>query len=91
MEELKAHYRRGGLGDGVVKKRLNGILQDMLAPIRAKRERLAKDSAEVIRIVNAGTQKEREIVAQTLEAVKAAMGIDYQRAWSKHLSFPLRS
>lgn len=85
LEELKAHYRRGGLGDGVVKKRLNGILQDLLAPIRAERERLAKDPAEVIRTVNAGTQKGREVVARTLEAVKAAMGIDYQRAWSKHL------
>lgn len=85
LEELKAHYRRGGLGDGVVKKRLNGILQDLLAPIRAERERLAKDSGEVIRAVNAGTQKGREVVAKTLEEVKAAMGIDYQRAWSKRL------
>ncbi|MHC1711382.1 MAG: tryptophan--tRNA ligase [Solidesulfovibrio sp.] len=85
LEELKAHYRRGGLGDGVVKKRLNGILQDLLAPIRAEREHLAKDPAEVIRTVNAGTQKGREVVARTLEAVKAAMGIDYQRVWSKHL------
>lgn len=85
LEELKAHYRRGGLGDGVVKKRLNGILQDLLAPIRAERERLAKDSVEVIRAVNVGTQKGREIVARTLEGVKAAMGIDYQRVWSNRL------
>ena len=73
LEELKAHYRRGGLGDGVVKKRLNGILQDVLAPIRAERERLAKDPAEVIRAVIAGTEKGREVVARTLAAVKAAM------------------
>lgn len=85
LEELKAHYRRGGLGDGVVKKRLNEILQDVLAPIRAERERLANDPAEVIRAVNAGTEKGREVVAATLAAVRDAMGINYQKTWAKHL------
>ncbi len=81
LAEMKAHYTRGVLGDGVVKKRLNGILQDLLAPIRAERERLAKDPAEVIRAVRRGTEKGIETVAQTLQEVRAAMGIDYKNAW----------
>ena len=83
LAELKAHYQRGGLGDGVVKKRLNGLLQDLLSPIRAERERLAKDPAEVIRAIQAGTDKARETVAQTLSEVRGAMGIDYTANWAK--------
>lgn len=85
LAALKEHYRRGGLGDGVVKKRLNDILQAVLAPIRAERERLEKDPGTVIRAVNAGTEKAREVVARTLQDVKAAMGIDYARDWAKLL------
>jgi tryptophanyl-tRNA synthetase len=82
LQELKAHYRRGGLGDGTVKKRLNGILQDFIAPIRAERERLEKDPAEVIRTIQEGTEVARAITAKTLQEVKAAMGIDYATAWA---------
>jgi len=85
LDEIKDHYRRGGLGDGVVKKRLNGILQDIIAPIRSERTRLEKDPAEIIRAINAGTQKANEIVASTLSEVKSAMGINYAKNWSKHL------
>src|SRR5690606_670418 len=49
LEELKAHYRRGGLGDGTVKKRLVDVLETFLGPIRVRRDELAKDRGEVLR------------------------------------------
>lgn len=79
LAELKAHYQRGGLGDGVVKKRLLGYLQDFLSPIRSRRERFEKDKGEVAAIIRRGTEKAQEVVAQTLAEVKAAMGIDYRK------------
>ncbi|MEM5787368.1 MAG: tryptophan--tRNA ligase [Syntrophobacteraceae bacterium] len=85
LEELKAHYRRGGLGDSVVKKRLNGILQDLIAPIRTERNRLEQDAAEIVRVVERGTARASEVVADTLDRVKAAMGINYKRNWAKLL------
>lgn len=83
--EMKEHYRRGGLGDGTVKKRLNGILQDLIAPIRAERVRLEKDPSEIIRAVEDGTQRANEVVAKTLSEVKSAMGINYKNNWARHL------
>ncbi|MBV8049039.1 MAG: tryptophan--tRNA ligase [Paludibacterium sp.] len=77
VEELKAHYRRGGLGDMVIKRRLEDILQTLLAPIRARREEFAKDPAQVMAILKAGTQKAREAAGRTLSEVKGAMGINY--------------
>ncbi|GAB7127541.1 tryptophan--tRNA ligase [Silvimonas sp. JCM 19000] len=77
VEELKAHYRRGGLGDMVIKRRLEEILQTLLAPIRARREQLAADPEHVMGILRAGTDKAREQTAATLDAVKRAMGIVY--------------
>jgi tryptophanyl-tRNA synthetase len=82
LAELKDHYRRGGLGDSVVKKRLNGILQDLIAPIRAERKRLESDSAEIVRVIEEGTQKASEVVAATLSEVKSAMGINYKADWT---------
>ncbi|MCC2971889.1 tryptophan--tRNA ligase [Massilia sp. IC2-476] len=77
LEEMKAHYTRGGLGDSVVKKRLEGILQDMLAPIRARREEFAKDRGQVLQILKDGTMKAREVAAQTTDEVKKALGLSY--------------
>lgn len=77
LEELKAHYRRGGLGDSLVKKRLNEVLQDFLAPIRKKREELAKDPAAVMQILLEGSLKARQTAAHTLEEMKKAMCLDY--------------
>lgn len=77
VEELKAHYRRGGLGDMVIKRRLEDILQALLDPIRARRETYASDPAQVMEILKAGTQKAREAAARTLHEVKGAMGINY--------------
>jgi tryptophanyl-tRNA synthetase len=85
LEELKAQYQRGGLGDTVVKQRLNGVLQDLLAPVRRERARLERDPAEVIRIVEEGTRKANEVVANTLQEVKSAMGINYQTNWARLL------
>lgn len=51
MEELKAHYRRGGLGDGTVKKRLEGVLKELITPIRERRMELAKDPDYIMDIL----------------------------------------
>ena len=77
LAEMKAHYQRGGLGDSIVKKRLEGILQDMLAPIRARREEFAKDPAHVMQMLKEGTMKAREVAAATTDEVKKALGLSY--------------
>lgn len=77
VEELKAHYRRGGLGDVVIKKRLSGILQELLAPIRQRREEFAKDPAAVMQIIKEGTARTRLKTVAVMERVRAAMRIDY--------------
>lgn len=70
VEELKAHYRRGGLGDGTVKKRLTGILQELITPIRERRAELAKDPDYIMDVLKQGTEKCQIITQATLEEVK---------------------
>ena len=77
LAEMKAHYVRGGLGDSLVKARLEACLQDLLAPIRARREELAKDKGHVMQILKEGTAKAREVAAKTADEVKAALGLSY--------------
>ncbi|MDR2685743.1 MAG: tryptophan--tRNA ligase [Rickettsiales bacterium] len=77
ITELKAHYERGGLGDGIVKKFLNSVLQDTLRPIRERREVLAKDPAAIMEILRVGTDKARERAAATRARVMRAIGLDY--------------
>ena len=77
LDELKAHYERGGLGDMKVKRFLNEVMQETLAPIRERREELAKDIPAVWAILKAGSIKAREVAGQTLAEVKKAMKIDY--------------
>lgn len=77
LNEMKAHYERGGLGDGVVKKFLNEVLQNELRPIREKREELAKNLDSVFAILKSGSEQARSVAAQTLDQVKSAMGINY--------------
>ena len=77
LAEMKAHYVRGGLGDSLVKARLDACLQDLLAPIRARREELAKDKGHVMQILKEGTAKAREVAAKTADEVKAALGLTY--------------
>ncbi|EMF0901851.1 TPA: tryptophan--tRNA ligase, partial [Acinetobacter baumannii] len=67
VEELKAHYRRGGLGDGTVKKRLEGVLKELITPIRERREELAKDPDYIMDVLRQGTDKCRIITQQTLD------------------------
>ncbi|OCY33088.1 tryptophan--tRNA ligase [Acinetobacter pittii] len=75
VEELKAHYRRGGLGDGTVKKRLEGVLKELITPIRERREELAKDPDYIIDVLRQGTDKCRLITQQTLDEVKYGLGL----------------
>ncbi len=77
LEEMKAHYVRGGLGDSIVKKRLEVVLQEMLAPIRARREEFAKDKGQVMQMLKEGTARAREVAAKTADEVKAALGLSY--------------
>lgn len=75
VEELKAHYRSGGLGDGTVKKRLETVLKELLGPIRERRQELAKDRDYVLDVLREGTKKSQEVTAQTLDEVKAGLGL----------------
>ena len=77
LDELKAHYTRGGLGDVKVKKFLNNIIQEELEPIRKRRKEYEKDIPEVYNILRKGTEAAREVAAQTLSVVKSAMKINY--------------
>ena len=77
LDELKAHYQKGGLGDGTVKKFLNEIMQAELRPIRERREEFQKDLGEVFNMLYKGSQKAREVASVTLDEVKSAMGINY--------------
>ena len=77
LDALKAHYSRGGLGDVKVKKFLIAVLEDELAPIRARRKELEKDIRAVYAVLAEGSEKARKKAAATLEVMKAAMKIDY--------------
>ena len=77
LQELKDHYTRGGLGDVKIKKFLNNVLQEELAPIRARRAEYEKDIVGVYDILKKGTDAAHEAASQTLSEVKAAMKINY--------------
>ena len=77
VEELKAHYQRGGLGDSIVKKYLLEVLQGFLEPIRAKRLDFAKDPEMVWQTIFKGNEVANAVTQSTLAEVRAAMGIDY--------------
>lgn len=77
LDELKAHYQRGGLGDMKVKKFLNNVLQEELQPIRERRKEFEKDIPYVYEILKKGTEKAREAASKTLADVKEAMKINY--------------
>ena len=77
LEELKAHYRRGGLGDVKVKRLLIAILNEMLDPIRERRHYYEARIGEVYDILREGSEKARAAAAETLADVRAAMKINY--------------
>jgi len=77
IAELKAHYTRGGLADSIVKKRLEAVLQEMLEPIRTRRAELANDKGYILQLLREGTEQAREVAANTMSEVRAALGLTY--------------
>ena len=77
LDELKDHYRRGGLGDVKVKRFLEKILNEELEPIRARRKEYEKDIPAVYEILKKGSEDAEAVAAATLDEVKKAMRIDY--------------
>ena len=77
LEELKAHYKRGGLGDVKVKKFLNNVIQEELRPIRKRRKEWEKRLPDVYDILKTGSEVAEKKAAQTLSEVKHSMQIDY--------------
>lgn len=77
LDELKAHYKRGGLGDVKVKKFLNNVLQDVLEPIRERRHYWEQRIPEVYEILRAGSKEAEAAAAATLHDVREAMRINY--------------
>lgn len=77
LDEMKAHYMRGGLGDGTCKKFLINVLEETLSPIRAERAKWEADITSVYDILLEGTKKAQEKTGATLERVRSAMKIDY--------------
>ena len=77
LDEVKAQYRAGGLGDMMIKNFLNAVLNDTLEPIRTRRAELEKDIPYVYEVLRKGSEVAREVAAQTLADVKKAMRINY--------------
>jgi len=77
LDELKDHYKRGGLGDMKCKKFLNQVINKMLDPIRVRRHEYEQDIPEIFNILRKGTEAAREVAAQTMSEVRDAMRINY--------------
>ena len=77
LDELKDHYRRGGLGDMKCKKFLNTVINNMLEPMRQCRHELEQDIPAIFDILRKGSEQAREVAAQTMSEVRHAMRIDY--------------
>lgn len=75
LEVLKAHYRRGGLGDSVIKRRLEEILQALIGPIRERRAALARDPGAILDVIRAGTERARERTERTRQEVVEGLGL----------------
>ncbi len=77
LDELKDHYRRGGLGDMKCKKFLNTVINNMLEPMRQRRHELEQDIPAIFDILRKGSEQAREVAALTMSEVRHAMRIDY--------------
>lgn len=77
VKDLKVRYKKGGLADTTVKQHLEDCLQELLAPIRQKRENYMKEKDAVTEMLKQGTQKAREVAAKTLSEVRRALGLNY--------------
>lgn len=78
LNELKAHYRKGGLGDVKIKNFLASILIETISPIRERRAKLAQNKEAIYKELRLGSAKARKTVMATLQEVKSAMGINYE-------------
>ena len=83
LDEMKAHYERGGLGDVKCKKFLNSILQELLAPMRERRQMYEKDLDSVYAMLKDGSEKAKQVTNQTLNKVRKAVGVDFFERVSK--------
>ncbi len=89
LQELKAHYQKGGLGDVTIKKFLFEVLEEMLEPIRAKRSYYENRIEEVYQILETGSKKAVEVANKTVNEIKEAMAINYfedQELIQKHVA-----
>lgn len=77
LDEMKAHYQRGGLGDVKVKKFLNSVLQAELEPVRNRRKEFQKNIEYVYEVLKKGSEKAEQVAAETLQDVKNSMKINY--------------
>lgn len=77
LEDLKKQYKKGGLGDVVIKKRLIAVLQDLIRPIRERREALAQDKESVLKIIEDGTREVQKIAQEHMVEIRKKMKIDY--------------
>lgn len=77
VAQLKEHYQRGGLGDVILKKYLFEVLENIIFPIRKRREEFAKDPGYVMEILKKGTQATFEVAEKTMSEVRRAMKLDY--------------
>ena len=77
LDEMKDHYRRGGLGDMKCKKFLNQVLNQHLEPMRQRRHEFEQDIPEIYNILKKGTEQAREVASRTMDEVRKAMRIDY--------------
>ncbi|MFK5676123.1 MULTISPECIES: tryptophan--tRNA ligase [unclassified Ligilactobacillus] len=77
VAELKAQYQHGGLGDVKIKRYLNEVLEDVLAPIRQRRQEFARDMSAVYAILKKGSARANEVANQTLAEVRRAIGVNY--------------
>jgi tryptophanyl-tRNA synthetase len=75
VDDLKARYRHGGLGDMIVKRRLEDVLQALLGPIRARRAAYARDPGYIMEVLRRGTAKARQGSQATLDEIRAALGL----------------
>ena len=75
VADLKAQYRRGGLGDAVIKRRLDSVLQALIAPIRQRREELAKHQDHVLDVIRVGTQRARDVTEATKRDIVNGLGL----------------
>lgn len=79
VAKLKAQYTQGGLGDVKLKKYLLEVLENILAPIRQRREEFAQHKDEVYNILQAGSNRAKAVAADTLDKVREAIGVNYGR------------